>query len=37
MSDGLDFAGLRAEVEAATRLPEFDVVARRARKIRPRS
>jgi hypothetical protein len=37
MSDGLDFAGLRTEVEAATRLPEFDVVAKRARKIKRRS
>jgi hypothetical protein len=37
MSDGLDFTGLRAEVEAATRLPEFDVVAKRARRIRRRS
>jgi len=31
-----DFDGLRAEVEAATRLPEFDSVARRARRIRRR-
>jgi hypothetical protein len=31
-----DFDGLRAEVEGATRLPEFDSVARRARKIRRR-
>jgi hypothetical protein len=31
-----DFDGLRTEVEAATRLPEFDSVARRARRIRRR-
>lgn len=36
MADRLDFAGLRAEVEAATRIPEFEVVAKRARKIRRR-
>jgi len=36
MADGLDFAGLRREVEAATRLPEFDLVARRARRVRLR-
>jgi hypothetical protein len=31
-----DFAGLRADIEAATRLPEFDRVAKRARRIRRR-
>jgi hypothetical protein len=32
----LDFSGLRADVEAATMLPEFDRVARRARRVRAR-
>jgi hypothetical protein len=36
MSGEPDFAGLRADVEAATLLPEFDRVARRARRIRRR-
>jgi hypothetical protein len=31
-----DFDALRTEVEAATRLPEFDSVARRARRLRRR-
>jgi hypothetical protein len=31
-----DFNALRTEVEAATRLPEFDSVARRARRVRRR-
>ncbi|GIH12601.1 WD40/YVTN/BNR-like repeat-containing protein [Rugosimonospora africana] len=33
----LDFTGLLADVEAATMLPEFDRVARRARRVRTRS
>ncbi len=37
MADRLDFAGLREEVEAATLLPEFELVTRRARYIRRRS
>ena len=37
MTDRLDFAGLRAEVEAATLLPEFELVTRRARHLRRRS
>jgi hypothetical protein len=36
MANEPDFAGLRADVEAATRLPEFDRVAKRARRIRRR-
>lgn len=31
-----DFEGLRSDVETATRLPEFDRVAKRARKVRRR-
>lgn len=31
-----DFDGLRSDVETATRLPEFDRVAKRARKVRRR-
>src|SRR5438876_418895 len=30
----LDFSGLRGEVEAATRLPGFDAVERRGRRVR---
>jgi hypothetical protein len=33
----LDFTGLRADIEAATMLPEFDRVTRRARRVRARS
>ncbi len=36
MADPLDFAGLRDEIELATRIPEFELVAKRARQIRRR-
>jgi hypothetical protein len=36
MAEQLDFLGLRAEVEAATRIPEFRAVERRARRVRAR-
>jgi hypothetical protein len=32
-----DFAGLRAEVEAATVMPEFDLIRNRARRVRGRT